>query len=210
MKWNNVEDEIGKEGNEQGPGQRWRGRVRARAGPGKDGMEKCEQGRGQGQPGKMESGKINNTDRKTLPALVCGNTAHGARALQGCYVMIGVVCLEGLVCALCAVQKKVIGVISAALVVTPPACVFPTAKERATLLEKAPKAGWQVLSTCPGSELVGLQYEPLFPYFKNHASEAKWAVLYPAQSNAGKCLVGLTQRCLISVEFPLPELYLSA
>uniref|UniRef100_A0A7S3R0N5 isoleucine--tRNA ligase n=2 Tax=Dunaliella tertiolecta TaxID=3047 RepID=A0A7S3R0N5_DUNTE len=36
--------------------------------------------------------------------------------------------------------------------------------------EKAPKAGWQVLSTCPGSELVGLQYEPLFPYFKNHAS----------------------------------------
>jgi len=35
----------------------------------------------------------------------------------------------------------------------------------------APKAGWQVLSTCLGSELVGLQYEPLFPYFKDHPSE---------------------------------------
>jgi len=37
---------------------------------------------------------------------------------------------------------------------------------------KAPKpAGWQVLSTHLGSELKGLQYEPLFPYFKDHASE---------------------------------------
>uniref|UniRef100_A0A7S0X0A0 isoleucine--tRNA ligase n=1 Tax=Chlamydomonas leiostraca TaxID=1034604 RepID=A0A7S0X0A0_9CHLO len=33
---------------------------------------------------------------------------------------------------------------------------------------KPAPGGWEVLATFPGSELVGLTYDPLFPYFKDH------------------------------------------
>jgi hypothetical protein len=34
----------------------------------------------------------------------------------------------------------------------------------------APEGGFELLSSCSGSELVGLRYEPLFPYFGALAS----------------------------------------
>ncbi len=39
---------------------------------------------------------------------------------------------------------------------------------RVCVYSDKPKGGWEILGTVVGQDLVGLKYEPLFPYFKDH------------------------------------------
>ena len=41
-----------------------------------------------------------------------------------------------------------------------------------SLQDDKPEGGWAVLSKCKGSELVGLRYKPLFPFFEKLAAAA--------------------------------------
>ncbi len=40
-----------------------------------------------------------------------------------------------------------------------------------TRQDEKPEGGFQVLSKCPGKELAGLRYEPLFPFFAHLAAQ---------------------------------------
>lgn len=50
-----------------------------------------------------------------------------------------------------------------------PSLTAKTAPRCARRDKASASRGWQVLSTHLGLELTGLRYEPLFPYFKDHA-----------------------------------------
>lgn len=57
--------------------------------------------------------------------------------------------------------------------------------------KKGAKGGWEVLSKCTGAELKGLQYEPLFDYFKSHEGAFRVQADNYVTSDAGTGVVHL-------------------